>query len=169
MTGVLFGYFVVLPSALHFFKNFNSGQFNVLATDIFKLVIGQQDFPKGAVVAIILLVAAVKLDQVLVRVVQVARAGRQLLGECFDEIRVERLSRRRECKDGLETIGQLRQPIDRRSHPGQDAHQPFAGSGREIADDLATRAQVRAHGLDDLSVRTVSDRHLLVTGRLPAR
>jgi iron(III) transport system permease protein len=32
------------------------GNFNMLATDIFKLVIGQQDFAKGAVVAIILLV-----------------------------------------------------------------------------------------------------------------
>ena len=32
------------------------GNFNVLATDIFKLVIGQQDFAKGAVVGIILLV-----------------------------------------------------------------------------------------------------------------
>lgn len=32
------------------------GNFNVLATDIFKLVIGQQDFSKGAVVAIMLLV-----------------------------------------------------------------------------------------------------------------
>jgi SAM-dependent methyltransferase len=31
------------------------------------------------------------------------------------------------------------------------------------------RAQVRAHGLDGLSVRTVSDRHLLVTGHLPRR
>jgi iron(III) transport system permease protein len=31
------------------------GNFNVLATDIFKLVIGQQDFAKGAVVAIMLL------------------------------------------------------------------------------------------------------------------
>lgn len=31
------------------------------------------------------------------------------------------------------------------------------------------RAQLRAHGLEALSVRTVSDRHLLVTGRLPAR
>jgi iron(III) transport system permease protein len=31
------------------------GNFNMLATDIFKLVIGQQDFPRGAVVAIILL------------------------------------------------------------------------------------------------------------------
>jgi iron(III) transport system permease protein len=31
------------------------GNFNMLATDIFKLVIGQQDFSKGAVVAIILL------------------------------------------------------------------------------------------------------------------
>ena len=32
------------------------GNFNVLATDIFKLVIGQQDFAKGAVVSIMLLV-----------------------------------------------------------------------------------------------------------------
>src|SRR5271156_5911364 len=29
-AGVAFGYFVVLPSALRFFQNFNSGQFNVL-------------------------------------------------------------------------------------------------------------------------------------------
>ncbi len=30
VTGVAFGYFVVLPAALHFFQNFNSTQFNVL-------------------------------------------------------------------------------------------------------------------------------------------
>jgi len=30
MAGVAFGYFVVLPAAVHFFQNFNSGQFNVL-------------------------------------------------------------------------------------------------------------------------------------------
>jgi sec-independent protein translocase protein TatC len=30
ITGVLFGYFVVLPAALHFFQNFNSSEFNVL-------------------------------------------------------------------------------------------------------------------------------------------
>jgi sec-independent protein translocase protein TatC len=30
VTGVLFGYFVVLPAALHFFQNFNSSEFNVL-------------------------------------------------------------------------------------------------------------------------------------------
>ncbi len=29
-VGVLFGYFVVLPAAVRFFQNFNSGQFNVL-------------------------------------------------------------------------------------------------------------------------------------------
>jgi iron(III) transport system permease protein len=34
------------------------GSFNVLATDVFKLVIGQQDFSKGAVVAILLLAPA---------------------------------------------------------------------------------------------------------------
>ncbi len=30
VAGVLFGYAVVLPAALHFFQNFNSGEFNVL-------------------------------------------------------------------------------------------------------------------------------------------
>jgi sec-independent protein translocase protein TatC len=30
ITGVAFGYLVVLPAALHFFQNFNSSQFNVL-------------------------------------------------------------------------------------------------------------------------------------------
>jgi sec-independent protein translocase protein TatC len=30
VAGVMFGYFVVLPSALRFFENFNSGEFNVL-------------------------------------------------------------------------------------------------------------------------------------------
>ncbi|MCA0240814.1 MAG: putative 2-aminoethylphosphonate ABC transporter permease subunit [Proteobacteria bacterium] len=35
------------------------GSFNVLATDVFKLVIGQQDFAQGAVVAILLLLPAV--------------------------------------------------------------------------------------------------------------
>lgn len=30
ITGVVFGYFVVLPAAVHFFQNFNSDQFNVL-------------------------------------------------------------------------------------------------------------------------------------------
>ena len=30
ITGVLFGYFVVLPAAVRFFQNFNSNQFNVL-------------------------------------------------------------------------------------------------------------------------------------------
>jgi iron(III) transport system permease protein len=35
------------------------GNFNVLATDVFKLVIGQQDFQRGAVVAMLLLAPAV--------------------------------------------------------------------------------------------------------------
>ncbi len=30
VIGVMFGYFVVLPAAVHFFQNFNSAQFNVL-------------------------------------------------------------------------------------------------------------------------------------------
>jgi iron(III) transport system permease protein len=45
------------------------GNFNVLATDVFKLVIGQQDFQKGAVVAIFLLAPAL-LTFVVDRLVQ---------------------------------------------------------------------------------------------------
>ena len=45
------------------------GNFNVLATDVFKLVIGQQDFPKGAVVALVLLAPAL-LTFALDRIVQ---------------------------------------------------------------------------------------------------
>jgi sec-independent protein translocase protein TatC len=30
VAGVMFGYFVVLPAAVRFFQNFNSGEFNVL-------------------------------------------------------------------------------------------------------------------------------------------
>ncbi|HEX2013476.1 MAG TPA: putative 2-aminoethylphosphonate ABC transporter permease subunit [Roseateles sp.] len=46
------------------------GDFNVLATDVFKLVIGQQDFRRGAVVALLLLMPAVfsfAVDQLLLR------------------------------------------------------------------------------------------------------
>jgi len=45
------------------------GNFNVLSTDVFKLVIGQQDFPKGAVVALFLLAPAL-LTFVVDRLVQ---------------------------------------------------------------------------------------------------
>ncbi len=45
------------------------GNFNVLSTDVFKLVIGQQDFPKGAVVALVLLAPAL-LTFVVDRIVQ---------------------------------------------------------------------------------------------------
>jgi iron(III) transport system permease protein len=46
------------------------GDFNVLATDVFKLVIGQQDFQRGAVVALLLLTPAAlsfAVDQLLQR------------------------------------------------------------------------------------------------------
>ena len=46
------------------------GDFNVLATDVFKLVIGQQDFQRGAVVALLLLTPAALsfgIDQLLQR------------------------------------------------------------------------------------------------------
>ena len=45
------------------------GNFNVLSTDVFQLVIGQQDFPKGAVVALFLLAPAL-LTFVVDRIVQ---------------------------------------------------------------------------------------------------
>ncbi len=45
------------------------GSFNVLSTDVFKLVIGQQDFPRGAVVALVLLAPAL-LTFVVDRIVQ---------------------------------------------------------------------------------------------------
>jgi iron(III) transport system permease protein len=45
------------------------GNFNVLSTDVFKLVIGQQDFPRGAVVALVLLAPAL-LTFVVDRMVQ---------------------------------------------------------------------------------------------------
>jgi sec-independent protein translocase protein TatC len=41
IAGVVFGYFVVLPAAVHFFQNFNSAQFNVLvqASQYYKFAI----------------------------------------------------------------------------------------------------------------------------------
>ena len=55
--GIISAWMVVFTYALSDFgiPKVIGGNFNMLATDIFKLVIGQQDFPKGAVVAIILL------------------------------------------------------------------------------------------------------------------
>jgi iron(III) transport system permease protein len=56
--GLISAWMVVFTYALSDFgiPKVIGGNFNMLATDIFKLVIGQQDFAKGAVVAIILLV-----------------------------------------------------------------------------------------------------------------
>jgi iron(III) transport system permease protein len=55
--GLISAWMVVFTYALSDFgiPKVIGGNFNMLATDIFKLVIGQQDFSKGAVVAIILL------------------------------------------------------------------------------------------------------------------
>lgn len=47
--------------------------------------------------------------------------------------------------------------------------QDFLASLCAAFEPAEVRAQLRAHGLDGLEVRTASDRHLLVTGRLPAR
>jgi sec-independent protein translocase protein TatC len=62
--GVLFGYFVVLPSAIHFFQNFNSDQFNVL-------VQASQYYHFAAVT----LLAMGLLFQVPVGILAVTRAG----------------------------------------------------------------------------------------------
>jgi sec-independent protein translocase protein TatC len=62
--GVLFGYFVVLPAAIHFFQNFNSNQFNVL-------VQASQYYHFAAVT----LLAMGLLFQVPVGILAVTRAG----------------------------------------------------------------------------------------------
>ncbi|HEY1590504.1 MAG TPA: twin-arginine translocase subunit TatC [Solirubrobacteraceae bacterium] len=64
ITGVTFGYFVVLPAALHFFQNFNSSEFNVLvqASQYYKF-------------AATMLLAMGLLFQVPVAIIAVTRAG----------------------------------------------------------------------------------------------
>ncbi len=64
VAGVAFGYFVVLPAALHFFQNFNSGQFNVL-------VQASQYYKFAATV----LLAMGLLFQIPVAIIAVTRAG----------------------------------------------------------------------------------------------
>ena len=63
-AGVAFGYAVVLPAALHFFQNFNSGEFNVLvqASQYYKF-------------AATTLLAMGLLFQVPVAIIAVTRAG----------------------------------------------------------------------------------------------
>jgi sec-independent protein translocase protein TatC len=64
VAGVAFGYFVVLPAAVHFFQNFNSDQFNVLvqASQYYKF-------------AATMLLAMGLLFEVPVAIVAVTRAG----------------------------------------------------------------------------------------------
>ncbi len=64
IAGVAFGYLVVLPAALHFFQNFNSGEFNVLvqASQYYKF-------------AATTLLAMGLLFQVPVAIIAVTRAG----------------------------------------------------------------------------------------------
>jgi sec-independent protein translocase protein TatC len=64
LTGVVFGYTVVLPAAVHFFQNFNSGQFNVLV----------QAAPYYKFAATILLAMGL-VFQVPVGVLAITRAG----------------------------------------------------------------------------------------------
>jgi sec-independent protein translocase protein TatC len=64
MAGVAFGYYVVLPAALHFFQNFNSGQFEVL-------VQASQYYHFAAVI----LLAMGLLFQLPVGILAVTRAG----------------------------------------------------------------------------------------------
>jgi sec-independent protein translocase protein TatC len=64
VTGVAFGYFAVLPAAVHFFQNFNSSQFNVLvqASQYYKF-------------AATMLLAMGLLFQVPIVILAVTRAG----------------------------------------------------------------------------------------------
>ena len=64
IAGVAFGYLVVLPAALHFFQNFNSGEFNVLvqASQYYKF-------------AATTLLAMGLLFQIPVAIIAVTRAG----------------------------------------------------------------------------------------------
>jgi len=64
VAGVVFGYLVVLPAAVHFFQNFNSAQFNVLvqASQYYK-------FPATTILALGL------LFQVPVGILAITRAG----------------------------------------------------------------------------------------------
>ncbi len=64
VTGVAFGYFVVLPAAVHFFQNFNSTQFNVL--------VQASQYYKFAATTIL---AMGLLFQVPVAILAVTRAG----------------------------------------------------------------------------------------------
>ncbi|MGH2883480.1 MAG: twin-arginine translocase subunit TatC, partial [Solirubrobacteraceae bacterium] len=64
VAGVLFGYFVVLPAAVHFFQNFNSDQFNVL--------VQANQYYKFAATT---LLAMGLLFQVTVGIVAITRAG----------------------------------------------------------------------------------------------
>src|SRR5579863_9651038 len=64
MTGVAFGYLVVLPAAVHFFQNFNSAQFNVL--------VQASQYYKFAAMTIL---AMGLLFQVPVGVMAITRAG----------------------------------------------------------------------------------------------
>jgi sec-independent protein translocase protein TatC len=64
VAGVLFGYFVVLPAAVHFFQNFNSSEFNVL--------VQANQYYKFAATT---LLAMGFLFQVPVGIVAVTRAG----------------------------------------------------------------------------------------------
>jgi sec-independent protein translocase protein TatC len=64
VAGVLFGYFVVLPAAVHFFQNFNSSEFNVL--------VQANQYYKFAATTVL---AMGFLFQVPVAIVAVTRAG----------------------------------------------------------------------------------------------
>jgi sec-independent protein translocase protein TatC len=64
VAGVLFGYFIVLPAAVHFFQNFNSDQFNVL--------VQANQYYKFAATT---LLAMGLLFQVPVGIVAITRAG----------------------------------------------------------------------------------------------
>ena len=73
VAGVLFGYFVVLPAAVHFFQNFNSSEFNVL--------VQANQYYKFAATT---LLAMGFLFQVPVGIVAVTRAGLITPRRCWE-------------------------------------------------------------------------------------
>ena len=115
------------------------GNFNMLATDVFKLVIGQQDFQRGAVVALLLLAPAV-----LTFAVDRWVARRQTAMLTARAVPYRPAPRR--WRDGLATAYCV---ADRRADAGDDGH----GGVRIVRQLLALQPGAHAGPLHDGPVR----------------
>jgi sec-independent protein translocase protein TatC len=82
VVGVLFGYFVVLPAAIHFFVNFNSGEFNVIVqASQFYSFASTVLLAMGAIFQVpVLIIGATRLD--LVTVSQLRKSRRYAIVAC---------------------------------------------------------------------------------------